>query len=1313
MIDLCQWRASIGSWNCCQAATGRRSHYDSDQESLPTRDCTSGRNKAPVFQASAVDLISFIIFFILLFCASRLTPTGHCTSFQLLVGDDILKWLQLCVGASVIGSFNLFTVSFNLYFYFLLILLSGDVELNPGPVTDKPLKPDDAPSLLRSASAELTGMIASTLYKVTDLLYAQGLISLDTKEDIYEGKDNNSKKAGRLLITLQKLLEASSNQKQYLINVCYILLSQNLVPLKEITVPILKELGKLISDDQELKVTIILPPDDVQEYAEILRHRYNLQPIIAEDWPPRVGKDFFGRLTLIEGQNMIKRAEQQIHWHMLRGEVDKIPYLSGNREIKIEDLLKTKNFTLLKKNKDVDVDLYSSQNIVIDGPPGIGKTTLCRKLLNMWSNGVLGCLFDLVLYCPLRNSKVAKAEKLEELFRYVYDCPTILNIVDWVSKKHGKGLLIIFDGWDELSLQHRESSLVANIICNNQLAKCSVIVTSRSYATASLLKTLKYVSKHVQIIGLSTKELSTVIIKTIQEDSDLAEKLINENANNEFFKTTQYNKDSELAVKLINELKVRGDVQSLCYIPLVCSMVILVYCKAGGHLPTTLTQLYENFILQTIQRHIERKHGTDPETLVSLETLPSKLDKALKELSYLAYTTLADTKMTFSLQQLDLSVAEAAKEDYLGLLTKFEEFGEKKYQFIHLSIQEFLAAWWISKHDNTETIFNDYFDNEHFKMCLRFVAGLTHLENESYQQYFEKKKQLQCESSPLGDFETSWFNGFIQHARGFDFEELQVLLLQFLYESQNTTLCKLFTNSIEGQSLCLNRKAGISNSVITKLSLFEWLCFSYLINNADWDRLDLHKLDEQSLSVLTAGLSNTSLVSQCQKLKVMPKNISDSNLLLNFFAKALLHNIQDIIVLFERNTCDLVPTLIQLVTLPQLKVLLFGGEICTDLDETTYIRKCSELQQCIKTNSKLQTIVIFCYDLSTHKLLEPFVAGVINGITQNKMITSFTLKLLSSYSDHHALTDGVIENLLRNNNTLQDLSITIPNCYIPLPVNKMNVMSTLTSLEIESGSILMNLLLPCIKGLECLILPLPYPPRLIFDSHPNLQQLNIQLDTAKSINDLFTILQTNTKLEALLVKLEIGSIFTICSIGRCNYSYYKKKCMSASSYISIITTGIKRKNCLQKFSIPVFLPITNEKLKSFLNVISKKYSFRELEVHFKLDQTCYYFLNDEKKIMKTFFYKQILPDIFHMLQSHPTITKMSIVCEYLEESSDTNTTAIEELFHRTRFPSLKQLEIKRTGSQCMIKTFTKNVVEYLYWGLYRYPITREIKMYIH
>ena len=1005
---------------------------------------------------------------------------------------------------------------------------------------------------------------------------------------------------------------------------------------------------------------------------------------------------------------MDKKTADQKNWHMLRGQIDEIPNTLGNKDgIKIEDLLKTGSSQIPK--------------IVVDGPPGIGKTTLCRKLLNMWSNGVLDYQYDLVLFCPLRDSQVAEAKDLNDLLRSIYRSNKVEKVVEWISDNEGKGVLIIFDGWDELSDELRVSSLVASIIRNEMLAYCSVIVTSRSYASASL-SALPSINRHIQVIGFSVKEISTIIIKTLQKDSTLADNLIDENKYNldSFFKTTQYNEDSQLAVKLVNDLKVRGDVQSLCYIPMVCSMVILVYWKKGGELPTTLTQLYENFILLTIKRHIKRKHQSeaDTEALSSLDKLPLQLPSLFKNLCQLAYTNLAATRLTFSLHQSYQSLTEAAKENYLGLLTKFRECDEDKYQFLHLSIQEFLAAWWIVKYDNTETKFNNYFDNEHFKMCLRFVAGLTHLENKSYQQYFNRGIDLQCIKSSLGKFETShnhWFYEYLNssildykhHIKVCDLEELQVLFLQLLYESQNTKLCQLFADSMKGHSLCLIPSDGHFNLI--KLALFDWLCLGYFISSSsiEWNQLDLGQINGQSLSVFNTGLSGTSQ-SQCTKMILHLHGTSNTILVLNFLKKPLLQNIQQFI--FNCYQCDTNLVLLELFNLSQLKMLKLICIFNTNLDETSYTSKCTELEQCIKRNSKLQELIIQdteSVSFGKYKLLELFIASIIGGITQNKVITSFTLKLYGSYTDHHALTDGILENLLRHNNTLQALSISIPDCFIPLPVNRIKVMSKLTSLEIGS-IILMHSLLPCIKGLKCLILPMPYPPCLIFDSYPNLQQLTIQLDTAKSINELFTKLWSNTRLKALRVELEEGSVYTIHSIGRRGYGNHKKG-MSASSYMSIITTGIAGilyNFGLQQLSIPVFLPITNKQIKRFLKVISQKHNITELEVNFQLDQTCS-FKDDEKEIMKSFFYEQTLPDIFDMLRSHRTIKIMSILCEYLNESSDTNTTEIVDLFYCTPFPSLEQLEIKRTERPCTIKTYTMDILTY------HHVVIREVEMHIY
>ena len=90
-------------------------------------------------------------------------------------------------------------------------------------------------------------------------------------------------------------------------------------------------------------------------------------------------------------------------------------------------------------------------------------------------------------------------------------------------------------------------------------------------------------------------------------------------------------------------------------------------------------------------------------------------------------------------------------------------YGEKSYQFLHLSIQEFLAAWWIAKYERTEKVFNDHFNDDHFRMCLRFVAGLTHLKHRDYKQFFNKEVDLQCKRIPQFGFDDCYHSRFQQH----------------------------------------------------------------------------------------------------------------------------------------------------------------------------------------------------------------------------------------------------------------------------------------------------------------------------------------------------------------------------------------------------------------------------------------------------------------------------------------------------------------------------------------------------------------------
>ena len=993
-------------------------------------------------------------------------------------------------------------------------------------------------------------------------------------------------KASELVNVIEGQLKSSRDPEQYLNKVCRILKCQQQRTLVDIAASMLGE------SSLHVDVSVIGP--DVQSYIDIMRQQYKDQPIVTnEDWPPKVGHDSFGRLALVEKGKMMK--QEQSAWCMLRGKVDELLEMPESNEITIGDVLQSPPL-----------------RVVIDGPPGIGKTTLCRKLLNMWSNGELPHQqFHLVLYCPLRNDKIATATTLTDLF--VYKSPKVSKVVEWFSNEEGQGLLIIFDGWDELTTQLRETSLAASIIRREQLDKCSVVVTSRSYASSSLLR----INKHIQVIGFSLNEIKRVIIQTLQKDPKLAQELIEENTNKfskmslkSHFTTAQNSKDSQLAVKLINDLNIRHDVQSLCYIPLVCSMVILVYHKGAGNLPTTLTELYENFVLQTIRRHVAKRHGTtdDPYSLHSLSSLPSPLDKCLNDISQIAYTNLASTRMTFTLDQLQEQ--SLVNEDYLGLMTTFLEYDEKKYQFLHLSIQEFLAAWWIAKHKNPEELFKNHFDDDHFRTCVRFVAGLTHLNDESYQKYFNTRNlDLQCIRVSFFGFDTDpmlYQNPAIaKHhpSPNYNSDNFPILLLQLLYESQNIKLCQFLGKFITNNSLCLHE---------AKLSSFDTLCLSYFINNSNvtWEFLHLTS-NSELLTFISSGI-------QCKKLQV---ELVAADGLSFFQTSSFIYasNVQECCCTLYGDYSPCV-ALLHLLKLPQVKILHVAMHPDWNsklADENVH----SKLQKFIEADGKLQELAIQYYCQHESNELEK---NVIRGVAKNKVLTTFSLYVhredyiykegaeFSSPINCSPLPAGIIEQLLKDNITLQNLELIIPDKLLSDEdrLNEIEVNTPLTTLVIGFTS---KLKVPHMIETLAILKPQPQPPYPLLHEHPFLQVLISHLESLEDAIELFEILQTNTTLKSLSVNMNMRYLddCTMCESLKFMLTGNSTLCsfeveirplpfgipeFPSPLFISSLKDGLECNTTIRKLSIPIRLPLLEDG-EALFNLISLKNSFIELQLN--------------------------------------------------------------------------------------------------------------------
>ena len=909
---------------------------------------------------------------------------------------------------------------------------------------------------------------------------------------------------------------------------------------------------------------------------------------------------------------------------MLRGDID---HISEHTNDQIDTV------DILEPNED-----GQSLRVVVDGPPGIGKTTLCRKLLNLWAKGELKQHYELVLYCQLRYIKIAQAVDLNDLLIYQYY--GVSEVIQWIISTNGDKLLIIFDGWDELNIELRQTSLAAQIIRKERLHKCSVIVTSRSYASSSLLK-LNTISKHIEVKGFSKKEVNNVIQCTLPQ--------------------------------LKKEIEIRNDVQSLCYIPLVCSIVVYVCKSSEGQLPKTLTKLYKKFIVETINRHVEIKQ-IPAEIAVQLSSLPSPINNIFSKLCKLAYDKLKQNppKLTFSSSELP--------EDYLGLMTSFAEYGygKKTYQFLHLSIQEFLAAWWITKYEMTEELFKDHFDNEDFRLCLRFVAGLTHLEHTSYRQYFNKPIDLQCKRVPLFGSHAmylSWFRQNLEvvttrhldpHTIDIFYDKFDVLLLQLLYESQNITLCHILAQSMINQSLCLCH---------LNLSLFDILCLSYFLNNSKitWKYLDLGILNEQAVQIITDTITNNSQQNQCKVLEIVLGNdvspeTTDALYQLPFFC-----HIQHCALRTSSNYFSLFSQL------QQMKVLhfsSFGGEI---QPSDKYIQ--SRLQQFIETNTTVKELVVY----GGHQL------------TSGLNVSNKTIQSLSLLDE---VSNEIIEQLLKNNYTLKALSVTSKST---LNIHEVN--TPLDALEVRTSDDKFSNIMK-IKGLKCLSMNFPYPqynpdplmyPHLpqyphsllhcIFQSHPNLQILYIKLDTSESVNELFTILQTNTTLKALRIEvmdLSIGLQDMLQHNKTIQYfhilPYYSSPnqqfSFGSSDYLSYLTNGLLHNTSLQELVVPIPLSSDIKYVKHFFDVISQK-TVTELRIIFVLDQTYKEWdRSRQEREMRTLLCNYGLPLVTEMLNSHNTMRILQLLAlphmfPFREEKE------IIQNFYDTvlRHPSLQYVEM--------------------------------------
>ena len=415
-------------------------------------------------------------------------------------------------------------------------------------------------------------------------------------------------------------------------------------------------------------------------YAENLKSRYRCRPKRKNIWPPQTTKKYFN-LALIKEETVRKgEISDEFTRLTITGKVEDI--LRSKLPIKLEDVFKK-------------TDDHQKMTILMEGCPGSGKTALTQYLCLEWVHGKLFQDYKLVILVRLREPAIHNAKDIKEILPRV---GTEENIAKEIESSRGRGVLFILDGWDELPEDVSGHDTIYNIISGETLPECDTVITSRPTSSASLHDT-ELISSRIEVLGFTPGELC------------------------EFF-TEHLEGNASKANTLLQKIEANPIVAGTCALPL--NAVILVHIfKQHGDLPTTEHGIFDALIRNCILRHVTERTHLKTKVIKSLTNLPPQLKPQYHELCKIAYEGVMKDQVIFELD-----------EDFntLGLLQGVECYTgdgtQYFYNFLHLSIQEFLAAHFIATaFEPAEQVakFDELFGQARFSSTFRHYSAITKL----------------------------------------------------------------------------------------------------------------------------------------------------------------------------------------------------------------------------------------------------------------------------------------------------------------------------------------------------------------------------------------------------------------------------------------------------------------------------------------------------------------------------------------------------------------------------------------------------------
>ncbi|XP_048854908.1 NLR family CARD domain-containing protein 3-like isoform X3 [Brienomyrus brachyistius] len=360
------------------------------------------------------------------------------------------------------------------------------------------------------------------------------------------------------------------------------------------------------------------------------------------------------------------------------------------------------------------------RTVLTKGVAGIGKTVSVQKFILDWAEGKANQDVHFIFALPFRDLNLIKGEYslIELLCHFVPGLKSLESTELFMYK-----ILFIFDGLDEcrlpLDFQNNESwfdvtkktsldVLLTNLIKGNLLPSALLWITSRPAAANQIPP--ECVHQVTEIRGFSDAQKE------------------------EYFRRRF--RDQSVASRIITHVKSSRSLFIMCHIPVFCWISATVLKRFfsetdRGEIPRTLTEMYTHFL-------IFQTSLTNDKYMKKQETKLKEYSKEfLLKLGKLAFDNLEKGNLIFYEQDLTgngIDVTETSV--YSGVCTEVfkEEYGlyqEKVYCFVHLSIQEYLAALYVFLSNTSADLLKTAVDqaleskNGHLDLYLRFLLGLS------------------------------------------------------------------------------------------------------------------------------------------------------------------------------------------------------------------------------------------------------------------------------------------------------------------------------------------------------------------------------------------------------------------------------------------------------------------------------------------------------------------------------------------------------------------------------------------------------------